>query len=114
MFPVVFLEADVMPAQIDPARFEALQVELLHLVGRGLEDHLKLVVLVQPIRILAEAPVGGPPRRLHVCDVPMAGAQHPQERLGVHRPGAQFDVERLLKEATASRPEFRELEYELL
>ena len=70
--PVVLLEPDVVRAQVDAARLEALQVELLDLVGRRLEDHLELVVLEQPVRVLAEAAVGRPPRRLHVGDVPVA------------------------------------------
>jgi hypothetical protein len=32
----------------------------------------------------------------------------------VHRPGAHFDVERLLQQTATSRPEFRELEDKLL
>jgi hypothetical protein len=60
-FPVVLLEAHVVGAQIDAAGLEALQVELLHLVGCRLEDDLELMVLEQPVRILAEAPVGRPP-----------------------------------------------------
>ena len=43
--PVVFFEADVVLARVDAARLEALEIELLHIVGRRLEDHLKLVVL---------------------------------------------------------------------
>ena len=79
--PVVLLEADVVLPRVDAARLEAVEIELLHLVGRRLEDHLELVVLEQPIRVLAEAAVGRPPRRLHVGDVPVRGPEHAQERL---------------------------------
>jgi len=112
--PVVFLEPDVVRAQVDAAGFEALEVELLHFVGRRLENHLELVVLEQAVRVLAETPVGRPPRRLHVGDAPVLGPEHPQERLRMHGPGAHLDVEGLLKEAAAGRPEFRELEDQLL
>ena len=44
----------------------------------------------------------------------MRGAQDAQKRLGMHRTGAHFDVQRLLKQATPGDPEFRELEDELL
>jgi hypothetical protein len=50
-----------MRAQVDPAGFEALEIELLHFIGRWFEDHLELVVLEQPVRILAEAAVRGAP-----------------------------------------------------
>ena len=101
-------------ARVDAARLEALEIELLHFVGRRLEDHLELVVLEQAVRVLAEAAVGRPPRRLHVGDVPVRGPEHAQERLGVHRAGADLEVERLLQRAAARRPELRQLEDETL
>ena len=73
--PVVFLEPDVVRAQVDAARFEALQIQLLHFVGRRLEDHLELMVLEQAVGVLAEAAVGRPARRLHVGDVPVRRAR---------------------------------------
>ena len=113
-FPVVFFEPHVVRPQIDPACLEALQVELLHLVGRRLQDDLELLVLEQPVGVLTEAAVGGPTRRLDVRDVPWFRPQHAQERLGMHRPGAHLDVEWLVQQAAARGPELRELEDELL
>ena len=112
--PVVLLEADVVLSRVDAARLEAVQVQLLHFVGRRLEDHLELVVLEQAVRVLAEAAVGRPPRRLDVGDVPVRRAEHAQERLRVHRAGADLDVERLLQHAAARRPELRQLQDETL
>ena len=43
-----------------------------------------------------------------------AGPEHAEERLGVHRAGADLDVERLLQHTPARRPELRELEDEVL
>ena len=97
-----------------PHGLETLEIELLHFVGRRLEDHLELVVLEQPVRVLAEAAVGRPARRLDVRDVPVRRAEHAQKRLGMHRAGADLDVERLLQRAPARRPEFRQLENEIL
>ena len=94
--PVVLLEADVVLPRVDAARLEALQIEVLHLVGRRLEDHLELMVLEQAVRVLAEAAVVGPPRRLDVGDVPVRRAEHAQQRFGVRGAGADFEVERLL------------------
>ena len=112
--PVVLLEPDVVRAQIDAARLEALQVELLHLVGRRLQDDLELVVLEQAVRVLAEAAVRRPARRLHVGHAPVLGPEHAQKGLGVHGPGAHLDVEGLLEEAASGGPEFRQLEDQLL
>jgi hypothetical protein len=78
-----------------------LQVQLLHVVRRRLEDDLELLVLEQPVRVLAEAAVGRPPGRLHVGDAPVGRAEHAQERLRVHRAGAHLDVEGLLEETAA-------------
>ena len=102
--PVVLLEAHVVGAQIDAARFEALEIQLLHVVRRRLQDDLELLVLEQPVGVLAEAAVGRTTGRLDVGDVPVLRAEHPQEGLGVHRPGAHLDVERLLQEAARERP----------
>ena len=84
-----------------PARLETLQVQLLNFVRCRLQDHLKLVMLEEPIGILAKSPVGRPPRWLHVGDAPVVRPKHPQERLRVHRPGTHFDVERLLEQTSA-------------
>jgi len=47
-------------ARIDAARLEAVEIQLLHFVGRRLEDDLVLVVLEQAVRILSEAAVVRP------------------------------------------------------
>jgi hypothetical protein len=65
-FPVVFLEANVMLAQVDADRGQALQVQVLNVRRGRLEDDLKLRVLVETVGILAIAPVGGPTARLNV------------------------------------------------
>ena len=99
--PVVLLEAQVVGAQVDAAGLEALQVQLLDLVRRRLEDHLELMVLEQAVRVLAEPAVGRAARRLHVSHVPRLRPEHAQERLGMHRAGSHLDVERLLQQAAA-------------
>ena len=98
----------------DAARLEALQIEVLHLVRRRLQDHLELMVLVEAIRVLAVAAVGRPARRLHVGDVPVRRPEHAQEGLGRHRAGADFQIERLLDEASLPAPVLRQLEDEIL
>ena len=71
--PVVLHEADVVTARIDAERLRRLsRYSCLDVVGRRLEDDLELVVSLQPVRVLAVAAVGGPPRRLHVGDASRA------------------------------------------
>ena len=103
--PVVFFEPDVVRARIDADRLEALQINLLHLVGRRLENHLKLMVLEDAIRVLAEAAVIGTSRRLHVRHVPRLRPEHAQQRLRMRRAGANLEIERLLNDASLRRPE---------
>jgi len=100
--------------RLDAARLEALQVDLLHLVGRRLEDHLELVVLEEPVGVLAEPPVVGPARRLDVGDVPVARAEDAQECLGVRGASPDLQVQGLLDEAPAGGPEVGELEDQVL
>src|SRR3989475_5336983 len=47
VLPVVLDEADVVLLQVEPQGFERAQVQLQDVVGRGLEHHLELVVVLQ-------------------------------------------------------------------
>src|SRR6185436_5566585 len=80
------LEADVVLPRVDAARLEAVEIRLLHFVGRRLENHLELVVLEQAVRVLAEASVVGPARRLHVRHAPRLGTEDAEGRFGVQVP----------------------------
>ncbi len=62
VFPVVFDKADVVLLQVEAQGFERAQVQLQDVGGRGLEDHLVLVVVLQAVGVLAVAAVLG--RRL--------------------------------------------------
>ena len=113
-FPVVLFEPDVMLPRIDAACLEALEIQLLDIVGSGLEDDLKLMVLEQAVRVLAKASVRGTPRRLHVGHAPVRRSEDAEKGLGMHRARADFDVERLLKHTPARRPELRQFENQSL
>jgi hypothetical protein len=65
-FPVILDEADVVCRGIDAERAQRLEVEILDVVRRGLQDHLILVVVLQAVRVLAVATVLRAARRLHV------------------------------------------------
>src|SRR5206468_9427292 len=113
-FPVVFLEPNVVLPRVDPARLEAVEIHLLDLVGGGLEDDLKLVMLEQTIRILAKSSIGGAPRRLNVGHVPMPGPEDAEKRFRMHGARPDFEVERLLQDAAARGPELGQFEDEIL
>ena len=100
-FAKVLIDSGLVLPGIDAAGFETLQIELLHVVGRRLQNHLKLMVLEHPIRVFAEAPVSGAAGWLHVCDVPMPGTEHAKKCLRMHRARADFGIERLLDGAAS-------------
>lgn len=59
---------------------------------------------LEPVGVVAVAAVVRPHARLHICDVPRLGAQHPEEREGVHRPGADLGVAALHDGASDGGP----------
>src|SRR5262249_28730910 len=67
-FPVVLFKANVVLFQIQTDCSEALQINILDVGGRRLQDYLKLRMLVEAIGILPIATVGGPTARLYISD----------------------------------------------
>jgi hypothetical protein len=108
--PVVFLEADVVLGEVEPERAERVEIKLLHFERRRFEDHLKLIVLAEPERIVAIAPVRRPPRRLHVADAPGLRPEHAQKGRRMHRPGTDLQIERSLDDAPPLGPEVLQLQ----
>ncbi len=95
VFPVVLDEADVVQAGVDADRLQAAQIELLQVVGVGLQDDLILIVVLQPVGVLSIAPVSRPPRGLNIGRAPRLGAQRAQHGGRMQRTGAHLDVVRL-------------------
>src|SRR5690606_29672308 len=62
--PVVLDEADVVLARIGADGAQGLEVELLDVARRGLEDDLVLVELLEAVRVVPVATVGRATRRL--------------------------------------------------
>ncbi len=104
-FPVVLLEAQVVLGEVETDGLQAADVEPLHVEGRGLEDHLELVVLAEPERVVAVAAVRRAARRLDVGHPPGLRPQNAQKSVRVHGARADFEVERLLEHASFARPE---------
>ncbi len=87
-----------------PIAFEASQILIDHVVGRRLQNHLQLLMLVEPVRIFAIAPVGGTAARLNIRDAIRLRPQHAQERFGTHRARPHLHVVRLLDDRAAVGP----------
>ena len=59
LLPVVLDQANVVLLEVDPERLERAEVPVEDVLGRRLEDHLVLEVVLEPERVLAVAAVGG-------------------------------------------------------
>ena len=88
-----------------PMRAEALQVEILEVRRRRLHDHLELVVVLQPVGVLAVAAILGPARGLHVGGVPGLGAERAQGGGRMEGAGAHLHVVGLQDDAALLAPE---------
>ena len=76
--PVVLDEAHVVERHVEADRGERLEVEVLEVRRRRLDDHLELVIVLQPVGVLAVAPVVRPPRRLDIGRLPRPRPERPQ------------------------------------
>ena len=103
--PVVLDKADVVQRGIDADRGERFQIELLNVRRRRLQDHLELVIMLQPVGVFAVAAVLGPPRRLHIGRVPPLRAERAQRGGGMKGAGADFHVVGLQDHAALVGPE---------
>src|SRR5882724_3393551 len=113
-FPVVLDKTDVVLLRVDAERDERLQVALLDVRRRRLEHHLVLVIVLQPVRILAVAAVLGAARGLHVGGVPRLRTYRAQESRGMERARAHLHVVGLQQHAALAIPELVEPQDQLL
>ena len=104
VLPIVLDEADVVRLQVEAERLERAEVEVEDVGGRRLENDLVLVVVLQPVRVLAVAAVLGATARLHVGGLPRLGPESAQERRGVAGAGADLHVVGLEQRAAALGP----------
>ena len=70
VFPVILDEADIVLFQVQAELCQRAEVKFKDIGWRWLQHDLKLIVVLQPIRIFAVAAVFWPTRRLHVCSLP--------------------------------------------
>ena len=82
-----------------------VQIELLHILRRRLQDHLKLVIVLQPVGVLAIAAILGPARGLHIGGVPGPRPQRAQGGGGMESARPHLIVIGLQDQAALGRPE---------
>ena len=112
--PVVLHEADVVQQGVDADAAQTLQVEILEIRGRRLHDHLELVVVLQPVGVLAVAAVLGAARGLHVDRVPGPGAERAQRRGRVEGARPHLHVVGLQDHAALLAPELLQRQDQVL
>ena len=93
-----------MGVHVDAERPQAAKILVLHVVRRWLQDHLELVVVLEPVGVLAVAAVAGTPRGLHVGRAPRLRPQAAQRGRGMEGAGADLHVVGLQDDAAALRP----------
>jgi hypothetical protein len=113
-FPVIFLELEVVLREVDPDGLQRLQIKLLHVGRRRLQDELKLRVAEEPVGVLAVAAIRGAARGLCVAHFVRLGPLHAQKSLRRHGARTHFHVKRLLNHTAAFRPKALQAEQKLL
>ena len=77
---------------INAQLLEALQIEVLNVMRRGLQDDLILVIVLHAVWIFAVAAIGGTAAGLRIGGSPWLGPERTQERRRVKGPGAHFKI----------------------
>ena len=77
-FPVILDKADVVQRRVKADGNERAQIQLLQVGRRGFDDDLILIVVLQPVGVLAIAAIGRAARGLHIGGGPGLGAQGAQ------------------------------------
>jgi hypothetical protein len=99
---------------IDAEPAKAVQVDLLDIERRRLQDDLVLVIMLKPVGVLAIAAVRGPPAGFYIGDVPGVRPQGPQECRGVEGACTHFKVIGLCDKTPVTRPVIMQIQYQFL
>ena len=113
-FPVVFDKADIVFSRVEAQYFQTLQIQFLDIVRARFADDLELMMLIQPVRIIAITAIGRTAGRFDVCDVPWFRSQRTQERRRIHCTCPFFYIIRFLDDAALGGPKFLQSEAHFL
>src|SRR3546814_329566 len=83
---------------------ERADINIQNVHGRGLENDLELVIMLQAIRVLAVSAILGTTGWLHIGGAPRLGTDRAQKRGGVRCSRADLHVIGLQKSATVFVP----------
>src|SRR5690606_36663540 len=102
-----------MLVRVDPDGAQRTQVLVDDVEGTRLEHHLKLVVVLPAVGVVAIAPVLGSTARLDPRGMERLRPQAAQKGRGIEGRGTLFGVVRLGDEAIAVAPVLLQREYEI-
>jgi hypothetical protein len=75
---------------IHPEGLQAIEIDLLNIERGGLDDHLILIIVLKPIRILTISAIGRTARRFNISYPPGFGAQDSEESSGMESASPNF------------------------
>jgi hypothetical protein len=81
-----------MIQRVQPQGPEAVQVDLLDILGGGLHDHLVLIIMLEAVGIFSVTPVCRPPGGLYIRHVPGLRPQGPEQSMRIEGSGPHLDV----------------------
>ena len=113
-FPIILPELDVMFSGINPQGRETVQVQRLDRVHARLDDHLVLIIVLQPVGIFTVPSIGRTTARLDVCRTPGLRPQGTQKSGRVEGTGALFQIIRLTNDTVVFRPKLMKREDKIL
>ena len=113
-FPVILDKTDIVEGHVDADGFERAEIERLKVRRRGFDQHLILIIVLQPVRVVAIATVRRAARRLHIGRRPGVRAEAPQRRRRVKRARADLHIIGLQHGAALGGPIGLEAENDLL
>ena len=100
--------------QIQAQRLQRAQIQIQDIGRRRLHHHLVLVIVLQPIRVVAIPTVLGPPTGLHVGGLPGLGSDGTQKSCCMRGAGTHFHVIGLHQHTTLRVPVGLQLQDDLL
>jgi hypothetical protein len=84
--------------------FKAIKVDVLYIVGGGLNDYLILIISLKAIGVLGVATVLWSAGRLDIGDAPGIISEGAEESGGMHSSRSNLNIVRLEDEATLINP----------
>jgi hypothetical protein len=97
-----------MTPGIDPQFGQTPQIQCLHVVRRGLQDDLILIVMLQPVRVFAVPAIGRTPAGLRIGRTPRLRTERAEKGRRMKCPCAHLKIVRLLNNAALVSPEAME------